>query len=148
MCMKLSTSDIEKIRSYFAKQNDVVAVYLYGSFAKETTHKRSDIDVGVLFDKKQENLERLSQFYSDLCDFHLPKEPEVRNIHPNQSPLFLRNVIKGKLIYSRDEVARIRFEVAVMNKFRDTEYHRKVNYRYMKQRLQEGTYGFGPQYVT
>lgn len=133
---------MQKLKQYFARQKDVLAVYLYGSFAKETTHKRSDIDFGVLFDGKVDLYHRLGQLYSDLCNLKLPAEPEVRNISTGDSPVFLINVIQGQLIYSKDEIKRIRFEVAVMNTFRDSEYLRKLKYKYMRKSFKEGTYGY------
>lgn len=140
--MKITVEHIKKIKGYFAKQKDVLAVYLYGSFVKGVAHKRSDLDVGVLFDGKVNLYSRLGQIYSDLCDLKLPAEPEVRDISLEYSPVFLMNVIQGKLIYEKNEIERINFEVAVMKTFYDTQKLREVDYYYMKKRLQEGTYGY------
>lgn len=142
--MKLSSKDIKKIEEYFARQKDVVAVYLYGSFAYGNPHKRSDIDFGVLFEGKDpvENFKRLGQINSDLCGLKPPAEPEARDIDLNQSPVYLLNVVQGKLIYARDEIERVDFEVAVMNIFRDTQYLRDLKYDYMNKSFKEGTYGY------
>ncbi len=140
--MKLTQQHIKKIQNYFAKQKDISAVYLYGSFAKGVPHKRSDIDFGVLFEEKVNLYKRLGQIYSDLYDFKLPAEPEVREITLNDSPVFLMNVIAGKLIYTSQNLARIRFEVAVLNEFYDTKMLRDIKYLYMDKRLKEGTYGY------
>lgn len=145
--MKLKKSDIKKLQDYFARQEDVLAVYLYGSFAKGTTHKRSDMDFGILFNKPVNLYHRLGGIYSGLCDLKLPAEPEVREIDLKKDSVYLRNVIQGKLMFSRNEIKRIRFEVAVMQKFRDTELLRQLSYSYMSKRLKEGTYGFGQRYV-
>ncbi len=140
--MELSQVDIQKIHDYLASQKDVIAVYLYGSFAKGNPHKRSDIDIAVLFDGKVNLYHRLGKIYSDLCDLKLPAEPEVRELNLNQSPLYLLNVTHGKLIYSKNDTKRANFEVTVMNIFRDTEYLRSLKYDYMKKSLKEGTYGY------
>lgn len=139
--MKLTSIQIKKMQGYFAKQKDVLAVYLYGSFAKGTTHKRSDLDIAVLFSKPVNLYNRLGQIYSDLCDLELPAEPEARELDLNQSPVYLKNVISGKLVYSSDEIKRVRFEVEVANILRDTEYFRKLKYYYINRSLKEGTYG-------
>lgn len=140
--MKLTRKHIKKIQDYFAKQKDVLAVYLYGSFVKGSIHKRSDLDIAVLFSKPVNLYRRLGRIYSDLSDLKLPAEPEVREITLNDSPVFLMNVIQGKLIYAGNDHARIRFEVAASNEFYDTKMLRDIKYFYMDKRLEEGTYGY------
>lgn len=139
--MKLRSSDIKKIQKYFAGQKDVLAVYLYGSFAKGTPHKRSDLDIAVLFKNKVDLYKRLGQLYSEFPKLSLPVEPEVRELDLNQSPVYLHNIISGKLIYNSNQIKRIRFEVEVANILRDTEYFRKLKYYYINKSLKEGTYG-------
>ncbi len=39
-----------KIVDYFRPQKDVVAVYLFGSYAAKKNRPFSDIDIGILFD--------------------------------------------------------------------------------------------------
>lgn len=139
--MKTSLN-VEQIKSYFASQKDVVAVYLYGSFAKGITHLRSDIDFGILFDGKVELYNRLGQIYSDLCHLKLPAEPEVRELNLTYPPLFLFNVIQGQLLFSRNELEKNEFEVAVLKQYYDTQRLRDLRYDYMQKRLREGTYGY------
>ena len=140
--MKLTEDQIKKIHDYFAKQKDVVAVYLYGSFAYGNPHKDSDIDMAVLFDGKVNLYDRLGRLYGDFPKIGIRAEPEIREISLDYSPVFLMNVIRGKLIYAKDEQKRIQFEVDVMNIFRDTEYLRKLKYDYMDKSFKEGTYGY------
>lgn len=140
--MKLSKNDIKKIQDYFASQKDVVAVYLYGSFAYGNPHKRSDIDFGVLFDSPIKTYYRLGEIINDLSDLDLHVEADVRDISLDQSPLFLFNVIRGKLIFSKDEDKRLDFEIKAMNNFYDTEYSRQLSNSYMKLRIKEGKYGY------
>lgn len=145
--MKLSKSKLQRLKQFFAKQKDLAAVYLYGSFAKDTTHKGSDIDFGVLFDPPIKTYYRLGEVMNGLSDLNLPAKPDVRDVTLDMSPVYLRNVIQGKLVYSRNEIARIRFEVAAIKIFRDTEYLRRISYDYMNRRFKEGTYGFRQSYT-
>lgn len=140
--MKLSPKQIEKVKNYFAKQKDIALVYLYGSFAYGNPHKRSDIDFGILFDKEIKDFHRLGQIYLDLCKLRLPAEPEVRNIHLRQSPVFLLNVIQGQLVFTSDEQKKNEFEVVVLQQYYDTQKLREIRYDYMQKRLKEGTYGY------
>lgn len=140
--MELSPIQLKKIQNYFAKQKDVVAVYLYGSFAKGTTHKRSDMDFGVLFNPTIKTYDRLGKIINDLSDIGLSAEIDARNLNLDDSPVFLMNVLQGQLIYSRDEAFRIIFETSAMNEFYDTQRLRDISYFYMKKRLEEGSYGY------
>lgn len=140
--MKLTDKDRGKIRNYFAGQKDVLAVYVYGSFAKGTARKQSDLDIAVLFTSKIDLYNRLGGLYSEFPKLSISAEPEVRNISLDDSPVYLMNVISGQLIYSKDEIKRIRFEVAILNEFYDTQRLRNIKHFYTKKRLQEGTYGY------
>ncbi len=140
--MKLSPSDIKKVKKYFAKQKDILAVYLYGSFASGNPHKRSDLDIAVLFDGEVNLYKRLGRLYADFPKLSIKAEPEVREIDLNQSPVYLMNVIKGQLIFSRDEVKRVNFEVQILKQYYDTQKLRNTKYYYMNKRFQEGTYGY------
>lgn len=140
--MSLSKSQLKNLSKYFSSQKDVLAVYLYGSFAKDTNHPRSDIDLGVVFNRRVDLYERLGKLYSDLNDLGLPAEVEARDINLDQPPVYLMNVIQGELIYSRDENKRITFEVEVLKHFYDTQRFRDIKYYYMTKRLKEGTYGY------
>lgn len=140
--MKLTSSQIKKMRDYFAKQKDILAVYLYGSFAKGTTHKKSDLDIAVLFSRPVNLYHRLGRIYSNLCDLKLPAEPEVRDVDLDSSPVYLLNVINGQLIFSQNDIKRINFEVQALKQYYDTQRLRDIKYHYMNQRFQKGIYGY------
>ena len=141
-CAKCKETDLDKLQKYFVTQKDIVAVYLYGSFASGNPHKGSDLDIGVLFDGEVNLYERLGSLYSNFPDLSIKVEPEVRSIGLKESPVFLMNVIQGRNIYSKNEAARVEFEVNVMNRFYDTQRLRDLDYDYMKKRIREGTYGY------
>lgn len=140
--MELSTSDLKKIQNYFASQQDVAVVYLYGSLAKGAANSRSDLDLAILFEGKVNLYHRLGQIYSDISDLQLPAEPEVREINLECPVVYLFNVISGQLIFSRDEAKRINFEVQAMSLYYDAQYFRDIKYGYLKKRLEDSTYGY------
>lgn len=139
--MKLSEADIKKIQDYFATQKDVVAVYLYGSLADGNPHNESDLDIAVLFDGEVDLYRRLGKLYSGFPRLSIKAEPEVRHLDLNQSPVYLSEVISGRLLYSSSEVKRVQFEVSVMNNLRDTEHLRTLKNIYLQESFREGTYG-------
>ena len=54
-----------KLTSYLSKQEEVVFALVYGSFARGTNNKLSDIDIGIFFNSEPEILE-YGKMISDL----------------------------------------------------------------------------------
>lgn len=75
----------------------VEAVYLFGSYAKNTSTPYSDIDIGVILHEpaSQWQYEKAGQFSSELIDVEIF----------NRMPVEIRNAIvsEGILLYCRDE---------------------------------------------
>jgi len=101
---------------------DVVAVYLYGSTARGDGREGSDVDVGAFLEGGKKVLiswpptevvleERLSRSTG------LPVEVHVLNSAPLE--LLGRVLEQGVLVFSGDEVARVRLEVAIRGQYLD-----------------------------
>jgi len=101
------------LRGYFASQADVVAGYVFGSMAQGRARASSDVDVAVLL---SDSLDGGTRFMRRL---RLGAEVEdvigcqtdlvVLNDAP---PLLQHQVLKhGRLIFERDQAARVEFEV-------------------------------------
>ncbi len=71
--------NIEKtISNYFQNQNEIIAVYLFGSYAQDKQRAMSDIDIGLItdFDALQIISDRKDRYIADLSrklrkDIHL-----------------------------------------------------------------------------
>ena len=110
--------------------HDAVAVYLYGSTARETATETSDVDLAILDARAPAGT---------LDDLPLSLEAEIERLvgRPvqvivlNRAPpdLIHRVLRDGKLLLDRDRPARIRFEVQARNAFFDLEPIRR---RYRK----------------
>ena len=64
------------IRDYFANQKEVVAVYLFGSYAKGKETDASDVDIAVLVDPERLSYSATTKYISKLSkitrkDIHL-----------------------------------------------------------------------------
>lgn len=111
----------KKLNKIF-KENKVILAYLFGSEAKGTSHKESDVDIGVLFDKKINpkdylKLEgKLIEFFSEIY----PKR-EINIVNLNISSPLLKQVaiLEGKLLYNRRETERILFEIKTLREYDD-----------------------------
>lgn len=98
---------------YLAAQPDVVAAYLFGSVAEGRAHPRSDVDIAVLL---AADLDEETRF-----DRRLRLGWEAESIVGRRTDLVVLNdapprlqhqVLKhGRLIYERDQAARVEFEV-------------------------------------
>ena len=105
---------------FIKKDNNVVAVYLFGSYADNTFNEKSDIDIAVLY--KDNNL-----------DVHLKNQVEAEKIfnnisidyiNLNDAGLFFKFSIlkKGKLIYLNEKYSKYFYE----------EYLRKIQDNYIE----------------
>ncbi len=98
--------------AFLATQPDVIAAYLFGSLAQGRARPQSDIDVAILlvpmdsgaaFDRRLRLMEQLRP-YADR---------EVSVVVLNIAPPILQNQVlrHGRLLYERDRLARVEFEV-------------------------------------
>jgi predicted nucleotidyltransferase len=111
------------LRTFFAEAAaDIVAVYLYGSYARGSATDRSDVDLAILYVKDPPpSLEALPlDLESDLeRAIGLPVQAVVLNRAPVD--LIHRVFRDGKLVLDRDRSRRIRFEVKARNEFFDLQ---------------------------
>ena len=48
----MKNKPIEKLSEYFNEKSGVIAVYVFGSYAKGKERPSSDLDIGLLFDAR------------------------------------------------------------------------------------------------
>ncbi len=138
---------IEKIKKALTSQ-PIRLAYLYGSFAKEQTHAKSDVDIAVVLEPNTDKAD-----YKIAGEIHhdigggLP-EIDVREISLDTEPVFLANALNpAKPILVKNEKERIEFEKRAFKKFYDTQYLRDINYHYLSKAIKEDRYGRGiPNY--
>ena len=67
--------DVQKIASEIGKIKNVIAVYLFGSYARGKTHSLSDIDICVIMNKPNEkSMDKIISYDSDNLEisfFHM-----------------------------------------------------------------------------
>ncbi|MGQ9552419.1 MAG: type VII toxin-antitoxin system MntA family adenylyltransferase antitoxin [Candidatus Bathycorpusculaceae bacterium] len=109
----------EDLITFFRNEKRVLVAYLFGSQAKKIQTPQSDIDIAVLL---SEPLKTLLEYYLHLVN----KLSEILGnnvdliILNTAPPLLKHQVIKhGKIIYSRNEEARITFEARAQSEYLD-----------------------------
>jgi predicted nucleotidyltransferase len=119
------------ISDYFKNKDEVIAVYLFGSYASENNQPFSDIDIGILLnlvDQKFANQQKI-RYMTELSRI-LRKD-----IHPvilnSASEVLMKQIYsKGKCILIKDSK-----ELA---KYKMTMYARIADFAYYLDKMQKG----------
>lgn len=113
----------QTLRVFFAREHrGVVAAYLFGSVARGTPRRGSDVDVAVLY--AGEPPTSLAGLPLDLeMELERVLGAPVQVIVLNRAPVDLvhRVLRDGVLLVDRNPSARIRFEVRARNEFFDLQ---------------------------
>jgi len=98
----------ERLFEYFDAQNQIVAVWLIGSYGTAAQHQNSDIDFAILF---APNIERNTELVieSDICEILNTDKVDVVNAF--RAPILLRARIidTGKMLVSKDDLSMADF---------------------------------------
>ena len=112
------------ISSLLHGEHDVLFAYLYGSTARLSTRKQSDVDIGVYL---SEDILTKNKFYPERLaakiekKIHRPVDVRVLN---HQGIIFLHQVLKhGDLIVNNNDRKRIIFETRVYDEYLDFKYY-------------------------
>jgi hypothetical protein len=118
---------LKEVLPAIRRYDDVVALYLLGSFAKKNVKPLSDIDFGVLLAKKLDREERF-KIHLDLIGWFadILKTDEIDLILMNDAPLkFAHEIFKtGKLLYCGDENELIDFYEKTVKFYLDFRFFR------------------------
>jgi len=121
--------DLEKIARVLRKHEEILFAYLYGSVARGEAGEESDIDIGIFLN---ENFKPHGFYEIDLSR-EIEKKCNLKKVEVvilNKKPLrFLNQVLRyGKIIFSKDEKARIAFETYVTKAYIDfLPYYREYD---------------------
>jgi len=116
------TKDQKEKLNKILGESRVALIYLFGSEARGTSHKESDVDVGILFDKKVEQKDylklegKLIGFFSGIY----PKK-EINIVNFNIASPLLKQVaiLEGKPLYIRSDLDRILFQIQTLHEYED-----------------------------
>jgi len=123
------------------RHTDVVVAYLFGSRARGTSGPLSDIDVAVLLRGDGHALERRLALMADLAEVSGRERVDVVILNEAPVALAYRVLRDGRLLFSRDERARIEHRVRTVDRYLDMEPFRRVQEQGLRDRLREGRFG-------
>ena len=116
---------IEKLTVYFDAKPEIIAVYLFGSYAKGKEHRSSDIDIGLLFEtmdpfliKKMADTVMIDLSRILRKDIH----PVILNLAGEE---LLRQIfLKGKCILDKNPKKLVRFKMTTFSRIADFAYYK------------------------
>ena len=116
---------IEKLTAYFDAKPEIIAVYLFGSYAKGKEHRSSDIDIGLLFETMDPFLiKKLADTVMIDLSRILRKDihPVILNLAGEE---LLRQIfLKGKCILDKNPKKLVRFKMTTFSRIADFAYYK------------------------
>jgi predicted nucleotidyltransferase len=142
MRMDMCRNIQRQVKAYFKNREEVVAVYLFGSYAKGKERPLSDVDIGILLDKKcLDNSSEMRELYMVQLARALRMD-----IHPvllnSASEALLKQVfLTGKCILVRDAGKLARYKMMVFAAIAEFGYYRSQMQSGLIKRLKRGLQG-------
>lgn len=107
---------VDSIRRVVASQPEVRAVYVFGSQAKGDQRPESDLDVGVLFRRRQPLSATLA--LEQMVEQAVGKRVDLVDVSRAGAFLAL-DIVRGNRIFCRDPLETDRFELYVLRRAGD-----------------------------
>lgn len=146
---------IEKLRSGLQKfintirdSGQIIAFYLFGSYAAGRATPQSDIDLAILFDKSFERERYLPERLRLMGELSIVLETDrVELVVLNEAPpaLAYRVIKDGELLFARDERKGqlVDFKVKTMDLYFDFLPAQRIFSEGLARRIREGSFGGG-----
>ena len=116
---------IEKLTEYFKNREEVIAVYLFGSYAEGRESPLSDVDIGILITKNDRffSREKRNRYIIELAKIL------IKDIHPvilnSASEELMRQIfLKGKCILINDSKKLSRYKMVTLSKIAEFAQYR------------------------
>ena len=121
----------KKITNYFGNKEDIIAVYLFGSYASGKERSYSDIDLAILFDSRDRVMinRRLDKYLIDLSRI-LRKDLHLTAMNFASEELLKQIFKKGHCLIVNDSKKLACFTM--------TAYSKIVNFHYYRGQFQAG----------
>ena len=137
---------IPLVAEYCKKDEDIVSLYLFGSFSTGKNTPTSDIDLAVLLDFKfSRNMYWEKKLYLIGVFTQLLHTDEVDLVVLNDAPhaLAYRVFREGKILYEKEEskLGRVNFQVKVQNMYFDFQPMERLIQKSVIERIKGGRFG-------
>lgn len=113
---------IDNLKKYFMSNNNIVAVWIIGSYGTKQQTENSDIDIALLFNKPINIMDEMdiSCKISEIIDFD-----NIDTINLLDAPITLQFKVidEGRNIYEKDYYKVCDFMEEVFKKYTDEKYY-------------------------
>ena len=115
------------ISNYFKDQKEIVAVFLFGSYAVNNERSFSDIDIGIVVEHASENIVRKNtdRYLLDLSRI-LRKDIHITILNNASENLLLQVFKKGQCLVVNNRKELSIFKMNGYTKIADFSYHKKM----------------------
>ena len=118
---------ITEIKNYFMNYDNIIAVYLFGSFNTERFNKNSDVDLALIFSSDIDKLEAFDLKLKVAVELEDKFNLEFDIVNFAEADLSLKHqIIKGKLLKGKDNKLRVRKESKARREYLDNKYFRET----------------------
>lgn len=125
---------IDLIKSFLINELDPDLIYIFGSYAKNRARENSDLDIAFLSDRYFNEYETFLTA-QELAD-KLKCEVDLIDLKKASTVLKVQ-VIKGQLIYNRDNNKKMFFEMQAFRDYAKLNEERKVVLQKMQSSLEK-----------
>lgn len=139
--MILSDEEIDLLSHALKKEKAVVFAYLFGSQATHQAGKLSDTDIAIFFRPEVKSTNYFKRKISLLAILSKTlKSENIDLVILNEAPVTLNYQIlrSGKLLFSKNEVSRIRFIMRTFSFYLDQAPLRNLQWEYLRKRIAHG----------
>ena len=115
----------DKIKSYFKEKPEVIAVYLFGSYAQGNEGRLSDIDIGILLHGSNRNtdFEKRIEYLMELSKI-LKKDIHPVILNSANEELVRQIFLKGRCLLVNDSRELSKYKMIMISRIADFAYYR------------------------
>ncbi len=129
---------LKAVQDYLSRQDDIVALYLFGSFGTEFQNNFSDLDLGVVYyPGKLPDLKRELSIEADLSLLLGIERIDLVNLNRAPTQLRFKAVAKGILLFEADANTLAGFLEDTYRKYGDYQVDLETYYREYRKALRE-----------
>ncbi len=130
--IKIIESQLPNICSNY----DVIAAYLYGSFATGEQHPKSDVDIAIYF--KDYSLKKLLEISRRIQEeIEIDREFDVNSLNEADARFQFRVIQHGTVLYESNPSERADIEVKIDRKYHDIKHHLEEHWGERRKRVIE-----------
>jgi predicted nucleotidyltransferase len=121
--------------SEIAARHDLSLVVQHGSTVSGQTHERSDVDLGVLFDRTPPSLLDLGNLIADLQGAFPDREVDVA-VLDHADPLFLKKVLEDCRLLAGSPQRLAELKIYAYKRYVDHRHYLELERRYVDRMLE------------